>query len=69
MKGTLENFHKMRLLPFRERLSRGGGVGGGVGGIGMGGTGDPTLHMEEMLAAAYKKFNMWQSRKAGAGKR
>ena len=68
MKGTLENFHKMRLLPFRERLSRGGGgVGGGVGG--MGGAGDPTLHMEEMLAAAYKKFNMWQSRKAGAGKR
>ena len=68
MKSTLENFHKMRLLPFRERLARGGGVGGVVG-VGIVGSGDPTVHMEEMLLAAYKKFDTWQSRKAGGSKR
>ena len=41
MKTTLENFHKVKLRPFRDRhgFTR-GGVGGGV--IGISGGGDPT---------------------------
>jgi len=66
MKTTLENFHKVKLRPFRDRHGFGRG---GSGAMGISGAGDPTQHMEEMLTAAYKKFNIWQSRKSAGGKR
>ena len=66
MKTTLENFHKVKLRPFRDRHGFGRG---GAHVIGISGAGDPTLHMEEMLSAAYKKFNNWHGRKSSAGKR
>jgi len=58
MKSTLENFHKMKLRTFKDKHGYSHGVSGG----------DPTAHMEEMLSAAYKKFESWQSKKS-VGKR
>ena len=66
MKTTLENFHKVKLRPFRDRHGFGRG---GAGNMGISGAGDPTQHMEEMLAAAYKKFSTWQTRKSVGAKR
>lgn len=51
MRGTLEKFHDSKLMPMKERLMQ------------YHYTVDLTTHMEEMLMAAFNKFDSWQSRR------
>lgn len=52
MKSTLERFQMAKLIPLKERLQE------------YHYTVNLTSHMEELLAAANRKFDMWQSRKS-----
>ncbi|XP_078333763.1 general transcription factor IIH subunit 1-like [Crassostrea virginica] len=53
MKSTLDRFQMAKLIPLRDRLRE------------YHYTLDLTGHMEELLGAANRKFDLWQSRKSG----
>ncbi|XP_014670088.1 PREDICTED: general transcription factor IIH subunit 1-like [Priapulus caudatus] len=56
MKGTLDRFHMVKMRPFQESVMR------------QHYTVNLTGHLDEMLQAAYKKYEAWEAKKTGGGR-